>query len=140
MSGGCKLQAVAQQERTGQQRRRQPSLQLSGCRPAFPCPSTSAQPECLLQTACCTYCSGERLCCHVRRQHVGLDDLDWWAIAGHLGRSEQAVRSKYRHQKVVQDGSGHKAPAAVLVCGHGNWNYVAGRMVFCAMMSLSQIR
>ena len=76
--------------------------------------STSAQPECLLQTACCMcWRCGERLCCHARRQHVGVDDLDWRAIAGHLGRSQQAVRSKYRHQKVTQDGSGHRAPAAV---------------------------
>jgi hypothetical protein len=50
---------------------------------------------------------------HACRQHVGVDELDWQAIAGHLRRSQQAVRSKYRHQKVTQDGTGRRAPAAV---------------------------
>ena len=44
---------------------------------------------------------------------MGVDELDWEAIGAHLHRSQQAVRSKYRHQKVTLDSSGHKAPVAV---------------------------
>lgn len=42
---------------------------------------------------------------------MGTEVLDWRAIADHFRRSVQAVRSRYRHAKVMGEGSGGSSGA-----------------------------
>ncbi|KAL4858706.1 Reticulocyte-binding protein 2 a [Chlorella vulgaris] len=42
-------------------------------------------------------------CVEDDHQHLGEATLDWRAVAAHFGRSTQAVRSKYRHLKLVEE-------------------------------------
>lgn len=47
--------------------------------------------------------TADTLCLCPRSQHLGEATLDWKAVAAHFGRSTQAVRSKYRHLKLVEE-------------------------------------
>lgn len=48
-----------------------------------------------------------------RRQHLGAEALDWVAIGAHFHRSEQAVRSKYRHECIMREGAGAEGLSTV---------------------------